>query len=211
MKYITNLEIDNLSKTGLEWIKNIFIDSNTRKYKPTTDIVEGLWGNLTDFLDEKWLVDNLHTNYIEASYHEVHRVTPQTFTLNLELKSSYAPIGLLNKLTKNLIKNNKLDDGVVDDIPVLVFGRSYEENYIPNAPLLNFILDGVKTFFVRKHEINTFWNDMGLSLFNHNDGRGDRLYWKDGEPNDEDKIKIDDYLTWAQERDLVLFFSKNEN
>lgn len=207
MKYLTNIEIDNLTKNGLNFIKEVFINKDTQEYKKTVEVVESIWGEVKE-LNAEWLNKNLHSLYVEAVYHEVHRVSVNSFTLEITLQSDYPSIGLLNKILEVLKLSNTDNDGKI--IPVIMFGRSNEENLIPKCPMLNFLMDTDNTWLVRTHKITNFIKNMGLSIFEIKDGDTTNYYWKDGEPSDEERIKLEDYLVWAQERDFVQYVSKNE-
>jgi hypothetical protein len=207
MKYLTNIEIDNLTKAGLNWIKKVLINADTQEYKKTVEVVESIWGEVID-LNSDWLSKNVHSLYVEPVYHEVHRVSANSFSLEFTLQSDYAPIGLLNKILEGLKVSNMDVNGNV--IPAIMFGRSNEENLIPKYPMINFLMDTNDTWLVRKHSITNFVKDMGLSIFEIKDGDTTNYYWKDGEPSDDERIKLDEFLVWAQEKDVVQYLSKNE-
>lgn len=201
MKYITEVEINNLTHETLNYIKRVFITKNS-KYRNTAEIVEKVFSKKN--VNEEWLYNNIGCSYIEPIYHEVHREGGSFFTLIFHFKSDYFPVELFNEAIKKVKKISK--PTLLKSI--IFIGRSWEENYLPDYPMFNFLIDSDKTFWVRKHSIEYLANEMKLDTIKVKVDDADKIYWKMGEPHDEDRILLDDFLVWSQETDLANYIKK---
>lgn len=201
MTYITEVEINNLTQDSLNYIKKVFLNRSS-KYRNTIEIVEKVFSKKN--VNEEWLYNNIGCSYIEPTYHETHREGSSFFTLMLQFKSDYFPIELFNEVIKKVKKISKAT--LLKSI--IFIGRSWEENYLPDYPMFNFLIDSDKTFWVRQHSIEYLADKMKLDTIKVKVDNEDKVYWKMGEPHDEDRILLDDFLVWSQETDLNNYISK---
>ena len=206
MNYISRIEIDNLTKNGLQKLKSIFLNEYGNP-KSTTEIVFSLWKKEINNKEE--LFEKMDTSFIQSVYHEVHRKSKDLSVINIDFKSDYIPIPFFQKILKEVKKNNYFNNKNEKKLDLFLVGASYEENYIPNLPLFNFVLDTKQTFFVREHKLETFFEKMGLNIFKRKEDN--KLYWEHGGPSDEERILIDDFIEWSKEKDLVKYLTNFDN